>query len=221
LTLLDSHFGTIDEWRYAIDEIHKRGMYVILENTMSTMGDLIGFEGYLNETTPFSFNEHNAVWKSSRRYWDFHLGDDSIRCEYPRFWDEQGKLVGEDVTSRMTTCRTSDFDQVTTLARALSLPTPFIFSFFHILLLVILIIIFFFYLSPFSQDRLVSFCFFFFSVFGSFFFFPFFWFLALTTRTPRQAQMANALQSTVTWNRWASTPSTRSSSRSSALFRIA
>ncbi|KAK4155658.1 family 5 putative glycoside hydrolase family 13/Glycosyltransferase [Chaetomidium leptoderma] len=111
LTLLDPHFGNIAEWRNAIDEIHRRGMYVVLENTMSTMGDLIGFEGYLNTTTPFSFTEHNAVWKSSRRYWDFPLGDDSVACEYPRFWDEHGKLEGEDVMSHMTTCRTSDFDQ--------------------------------------------------------------------------------------------------------------
>ena len=112
LTLLDAHFGNIAEWRRAIAEIHRRGMYVVLENTMSTMGDLIGFEGYLNTTTPFSFTEHNAVWKSPRRYWDFPLGDDSVDCEYPRFWDEHGVLVGEDVMSRMTTCRTSDFDQV-------------------------------------------------------------------------------------------------------------
>ncbi|KAG7294144.1 hypothetical protein NEMBOFW57_004212 [Staphylotrichum longicolle] len=111
LTLLDSHFGNIAEWRRAIDEIHRRGMYVVFENTMSTMGDLIGFEAYLNTTTPFSFTEHNAVWKSSRRYWDFPLGDDSVDCKYPRFWDEHGELIGEDVMSRMTTCRTSDFDQ--------------------------------------------------------------------------------------------------------------
>ncbi|KAK5662544.1 hypothetical protein OQA88_8456 [Cercophora sp. LCS_1] len=61
LTLLDQHFGTINAWRHAIDQIHRRGMYVILENTMSTMGDLIGFEGYLNTTTPFSFTEHKAI----------------------------------------------------------------------------------------------------------------------------------------------------------------
>ncbi|GAB1317883.1 Cell wall alpha-1,3-glucan synthase ags1 [Madurella fahalii] len=111
LTLLDHHFGTIAEWRRAIAEIHRRGMYVIFENTMSTMGDLLGFEGYLNTTTPFSFTEHNTVWKSSRRYWDFHIGEDLIDCEYPRFWDEHGELVGDDVMSKMTKCRTSDFDQ--------------------------------------------------------------------------------------------------------------
>jgi alpha-1,3-glucan synthase len=35
-TLLDHHFGKIAEWRAAIDEIHRRGMYVILDNTLST-----------------------------------------------------------------------------------------------------------------------------------------------------------------------------------------
>ena len=36
MTLLDSHLGTIAEWQAAITEIHKRGMYVLLDNTMST-----------------------------------------------------------------------------------------------------------------------------------------------------------------------------------------
>jgi alpha-1,3-glucan synthase len=36
LSVLDRHFGTISEWRAAVDEIHKRGMYVLLDNTMST-----------------------------------------------------------------------------------------------------------------------------------------------------------------------------------------
>ncbi|KAK1753174.1 family 5 putative glycoside hydrolase family 13/Glycosyltransferase [Echria macrotheca] len=113
LTLLDQHFGTIETWRKAIDEIHSRGMYIVLENTMSTMGDLIGFEGYLNETTPFSFTEHNAIWKSSRRYWDFQVSEERVSCEYPRFWDETGVPVGTNVTSQMQEagCLDSDFDQ--------------------------------------------------------------------------------------------------------------
>jgi len=90
-------------------------MYIVLENTMSTMGDLLGFEGYLNVTTPFSFNEHKAVWKTPRRYWDFHVSDERVKdCKYPRFWDEHGDLVGANVTSVMTQagCLDSDFDQV-------------------------------------------------------------------------------------------------------------
>ncbi|KAK3376547.1 hypothetical protein B0T24DRAFT_700204 [Lasiosphaeria ovina] len=112
LTLLDQHFGTIAIWRQAIDEIHRRGMYIVLENTMATMGDLLGFEGYLNTTTPFSFTEHPAIWKSSRRYWDFNIGEDRVDdCQYPRFWDEDGTRVGSNVTSLLTSCLNSDFDQ--------------------------------------------------------------------------------------------------------------
>ena len=36
LTVLDHHFGTIATWRAAIDEIHRRGMYVLMDNTMAT-----------------------------------------------------------------------------------------------------------------------------------------------------------------------------------------
>ena len=35
-TLLDRHFGNIETWRNAITEIHRRGMYVLLDNTMAT-----------------------------------------------------------------------------------------------------------------------------------------------------------------------------------------
>lgn len=76
------------------------------------MGDLIGFEGYLNTTTPFSFTEHNAIWKSDRRYWDFEKSDTYIdECTYPRFWTEFGVRVGRNVTENMVGCRASDFDQ--------------------------------------------------------------------------------------------------------------
>ncbi len=36
LTLLDHHFGDIKLWQKTVDEIHSRGMYVILDHTMST-----------------------------------------------------------------------------------------------------------------------------------------------------------------------------------------
>lgn len=36
LTLLDKHFGDIKQWQNTVDEIHKRGMYVILDHTFST-----------------------------------------------------------------------------------------------------------------------------------------------------------------------------------------
>jgi alpha-1,3-glucan synthase len=36
LTLLDHHFGSIDDWRMMVSEAHRRGIYIILENTMAT-----------------------------------------------------------------------------------------------------------------------------------------------------------------------------------------
>lgn len=111
-TLLDHHFGTIDTWRSAITEIHKRGMYVVMDNTMSTMSDLIGFQGYLNTTTPFSTSEHKVQWKTNRRYMDFDIGNTyNETCVYPRLWNETGLPVGADVTSQLKGCYDSDFDQ--------------------------------------------------------------------------------------------------------------
>ncbi|KOC10533.1 alpha-1,3-glucan synthase Ags1 [Aspergillus flavus AF70] len=111
-TLLDQHFGDIATWRNAIDEIHKRGMYVIFDNTIATMGDLIGFEGHLNDTTPFSVKEHKALWKSNRRYVDFDIGNDyNQTCDYPRFWYEDGYPVQQSMTEGLVGCYDSDFDQ--------------------------------------------------------------------------------------------------------------
>jgi alpha-1,3-glucan synthase len=36
LTLLDYHFGNIDDWREMISDAHQHGIYIILENTMAT-----------------------------------------------------------------------------------------------------------------------------------------------------------------------------------------
>lgn len=35
-TLLDRHHGSIEDWRSLVNEIHKRGMYVVFDNTMAT-----------------------------------------------------------------------------------------------------------------------------------------------------------------------------------------
>lgn len=78
------------------------------------MGDLIGFEGFLNTTTPFLFGEHNGVWKSDRRYLDFDMINEEYEgpCDYPRYWTEFGEVIGSNVTSHFTSCLQSDFDQV-------------------------------------------------------------------------------------------------------------
>ncbi|KAJ5682035.1 uncharacterized protein N7477_001975 [Penicillium maclennaniae] len=111
-TLLDQHYGTIQIWRDAITEIHKRGMYVVFDNTIATMGDLIGFEGHLNSTTPFSEKEYKVQWKSDRHYVDFDIGNTyNASCDYPRFWYENGYPVNQSLTAGLVGCYDSDFDQ--------------------------------------------------------------------------------------------------------------
>ena len=114
LSILDPHFGTIATWRSAIDEIHAHGMYVVLDNTFATMGDLIGFNGYLNTTTPFTLKEHKVQWKTDRHYWDFDFGNNyNDTCAYPRFWNETGYRIDKSITDRMASvgCYDSEFDQ--------------------------------------------------------------------------------------------------------------
>lgn len=85
------------------------------------MGDLLGFEGYLNETAPFAPEEHKVVWKSSRRYLDFDIGAEYNKtCNLPRFWNETGERVEQIWLDEFGGCYDSEFDQV--LAIALSLP---------------------------------------------------------------------------------------------------
>ena len=87
-------------------------MYVVMDNTMATMADLIGFEGSLNTTTPFTTREHKVQYKSDRHYLDFSFGNDyNETCSYPRFYNETGYPVGDDVTSQLKGCYNSEFDQ--------------------------------------------------------------------------------------------------------------
>jgi len=59
LTLLDFHFGGVEGW-------------------------LIGFDSHLNDSTPFALQEHKAVWKTSRRYMDFDIGNEYNKSgKYP------------------------------------------------------------------------------------------------------------------------------------------
>src|SRR5690349_15138095 len=74
-----------------------------------SMSDLIGFEGYLNESTPFKVEEHKVAWKSDRRYPDFDIGNTyNETCEYPVFWFEDGTRIKPP---GLQGCYDSDFDQ--------------------------------------------------------------------------------------------------------------
>ncbi|KAJ4412539.1 hypothetical protein N0V85_003674 [Neurospora sp. IMI 360204] len=112
LTLLDMHYGTIKDWQRMVDEIHKRDMYVMIDHTFSTMSDLLAFKGFENKSAPFTLQEHKVHYKGNREYLDFAPSNEyKGKCEYPRFWDETGMPVGEDVTSQFKGCYDSDFDQ--------------------------------------------------------------------------------------------------------------
>ncbi|KAH8908249.1 hypothetical protein BR93DRAFT_895934 [Coniochaeta sp. PMI_546] len=111
LTLLDKHFGDIKQWQATVDEIHNRGMYVILDHTFSTMGDLLAFKGFENVTAPFDVKEHDVAYKTNRQYLDFQISNNYLpKCDYPRFWDETGLPVNSSVTDLLQGCYDSDFD---------------------------------------------------------------------------------------------------------------
>lgn len=75
------------------------------------MGDLLGFQGFLNKTTPFNPKEYDLLYKSDRKYLDFEINNArDPNCKYPQFWLETGEKVGPEVTSLFDGCTRSDFD---------------------------------------------------------------------------------------------------------------
>lgn len=105
--------GNIEEWRALTTEIHRRGMYIILDHTMATMGNLLAFAApYTNTSVPFSFDEHDYTWKDpQRRYHDFQPGDKrNESCVMPQIWEQNGYLAQADVMQQYHGCRESEFD---------------------------------------------------------------------------------------------------------------
>ncbi|BEJ00050.1 hypothetical protein CcaverHIS631_0410920 [Cutaneotrichosporon cavernicola] len=114
-TLLDPHFGNLTDWKLFVDRLHARGMYIIFDLTVGTMGDLLGFEGHLNSSTPFSEDEYHAVWKRPNYapwgldyYPDFNYTNEYNKsCVYPTFFDSAGNIIDPGLTG----CMNSAFDQ--------------------------------------------------------------------------------------------------------------
>ncbi|RXK40574.1 alpha-1,3-glucan synthase [Tremella mesenterica] len=113
-SLLDPHYGTLQDWIDFIDALHARGMYIIVDFTVGTMGDMIGFKKYFNSSAPFNINEYDVGWKlppyppwGIDKYpdWNFtNTYNDS--CVYPTFWEEDGSVVDPGKTG----CYASSFD---------------------------------------------------------------------------------------------------------------
>ncbi|KAI1833193.1 CAZyme family GH13 [Penicillium roqueforti] len=111
-TLLDMHYGTLDDWRRTVEEIHKREMYVLVDNTLATMSNLIGFKGHLNDSADFKASEYEVQWVTDREYADFNFGNDyNESCSYPKFWDETGYPLTNSGVQNLKGCYNSDFDQ--------------------------------------------------------------------------------------------------------------
>ncbi|KAE8356280.1 hypothetical protein BDV28DRAFT_127311 [Aspergillus coremiiformis] len=111
-TLLDMHHGTLDDWRHTIDEIHRRDMYVVMDNTLSTLSNLLGFKGHLNDSADFRIREYEVQWITDQQYADFHFTTDyNETCEFPKFWNETGYPLTTGEVEGLTGCYNSDFDQ--------------------------------------------------------------------------------------------------------------
>ncbi|CAG8323048.1 unnamed protein product [Penicillium salamii] len=114
-SLLDKHYGTIQQWRSAIDEIHRRGMFVMIDSTYGTMADLLGFEGFLNSSAPLNPLEYRTVWKGDERYSDFAPSNTyKEQCKYPTFYGELGFPISntsDPLLAQFRGCYDSEFDQ--------------------------------------------------------------------------------------------------------------
>ncbi|KAI9931074.1 hypothetical protein ASPWEDRAFT_124272 [Aspergillus wentii DTO 134E9] len=111
-TLLDMHLGTLSDWRRTVSEIHDRDMYVIMDNTLATLSNLIGFKGHLNDSADFNPREYEAQYITEREYADFKFGNDyNETCNYPGFWNEDGYPLTTDGVQDLKGCYNSDFDQ--------------------------------------------------------------------------------------------------------------
>ncbi|KAH7889233.1 glycoside hydrolase family 13/glycosyltransferase family 5 protein [Phlebopus sp. FC_14] len=114
-SVLDPHWGTITDWQKFIDTVHARGMYVMADFTVGTLSDLLGFDGYLNVSAPFSINEYNVEYKNPNyipwgftEYADFSvINQRNTSCQLPMFWQDDGTI--QSVQSNG--CYESDFDQ--------------------------------------------------------------------------------------------------------------
>ncbi|KAJ5580345.1 uncharacterized protein N7459_006330 [Penicillium hispanicum] len=111
-TVLDMHFGTLEDWRGLITEIHRRDMYVLVDNTLATLSHLIGFKGHLNDSANFNPHEYQVEWITERHYADFRFGNEyNETCQFPKFWNETGMPLTSGGVEDLKGCYNSDFDQ--------------------------------------------------------------------------------------------------------------
>lgn len=81
----------------------------VIDVVSYSLGDLLGFVGFANETAPFAWGEYDYFWKSERRYADFEPGNEiNTTCQYPRYWGNDGYQL-TNITENETECKQSEF----------------------------------------------------------------------------------------------------------------
>ncbi|KAJ5645806.1 hypothetical protein N7490_002178 [Penicillium lividum] len=101
-TLLDKHYGTLEDWRRLVTAIHDRDI----------LSNLIGFKGHLNDSADFRTSEYDVEWVTERQYVDFSFGNTwNETCNFPKFWYETGYPLTTGEVQDLKSCKNSDFDQ--------------------------------------------------------------------------------------------------------------
>lgn len=109
-------------------------MYIFLDMTIATMGNLIVPSDHMNDSAPFNIDEYHVEWNRApygpwnlTEYPDFKFSNTyNDSCEYPTFWNEQGQLVD---TGKDKGCMASPFDQYGDMeAFGVQCVSPFSFS---------------------------------------------------------------------------------------------
>ncbi|KAI7955973.1 hypothetical protein MJO29_007372 [Puccinia striiformis f. sp. tritici] len=116
-TLLDPHFGTLSEWRAAIDKIHSKGMFVMLDTTTTTLSDFLEFKGNSGKAATFNLHGYEVEYKTTaqkpwniNQYAEFQFtnGRDPS-CRLPKFYNPNGSEVLPPTD--WDGCYAGDFDQ--------------------------------------------------------------------------------------------------------------
>jgi alpha-1,3-glucan synthase len=70
-TQVDAHLGTLAEYRSFVNAAHARGMYVMIDLTIATGADLLYFEGFFNQSAPFSLQPDYPVHYKYNGKWTY------------------------------------------------------------------------------------------------------------------------------------------------------
>ncbi|KAJ3350440.1 Cell wall alpha-1,3-glucan synthase ags1 [Entophlyctis luteolus] len=90
-SLLEEHLGLLADFREMINAIHSRGMYFMVDVTLTTLANNLVFEGYPAASAPFNINGYRATYRTSFQYNDFYINNTwNPDCEFPIVWGKNG-----------------------------------------------------------------------------------------------------------------------------------